>query len=55
MTIPQAFLAIALLTLSLTVVFYASHWQKPLVAKTALAAVGFLFLAVTLYFIGALG
>jgi hypothetical protein len=54
-TIPQAFLAIALLTLSLTVVFFAAHLPKPLAVKTAIAAVGFLFLACTLYYIGALG
>ena len=56
MTIPLAILCIALLTISLTTVFYASKTtQGSVYQRTAIAAIGFLILAITLYLIGALG
>jgi hypothetical protein len=55
MTVPLAILAVVLLTLALTTVFYAAHSARPLNIKTGIAAVGFLVLALTLWLIGALG
>jgi hypothetical protein len=55
MTVPLAIIAVLLFTLALTVVFYAAHSPRPLNVKTGIAAVGFLILAFTLWFVGAFG
>lgn len=55
MTVSLAILAVVLLTLSLTAVFYAAHSPHPLATKTVIAAAGFLILAATLWMVGALG
>jgi hypothetical protein len=47
-----AILVILLLTLALSVVFYAFQVAAPLAVKTALAAAGFLLLFLTLFFSG---
>lgn len=52
---PIHILAIVLLVAGPTLVFYASKVTATLVAKTLLAALGFLLLAMALYFVGALG
>lgn len=56
MDISLAILCIALLTLGLTTVFYAGKTpQGTVYQRTAIAGVGFLIVAITLYLIGAFG
>jgi len=52
---PIHILAIAFFVAGPTLVFYASKAPGSLVAKTGLAFIGFLLLALGLYFVGALG
>jgi hypothetical protein len=49
------FIAMVLLALSLTVVFYASKMPGTLGVRTAVAAAGFVLLTIALFMIGALG
>lgn len=55
MTVSLAILAVVLITLALTTVFYAAHSPHPVQTKTVIAAIGFLILALTLWMVGALG
>ncbi len=52
MTTLVAIIVVIVLTLAATTVFYAWHRPGPLVAKTAIAAVGFLVLFLTLWLTG---
>ena len=47
----QILIAIILVTIALTAVFYAAHATGTLLMRTAIAGIGFLVLTITLYLI----